>query len=140
MGSRHHNGDANDSAPNQRFPPKKMPAKAHKPTYQTRKTVRGMTLAGISQPLIAEVLDISKPTLTKHYARILKLAMAQANGEIAECIMATGKQDKNPALLIFWAKARMGWSEKQHEIDELKARIQDLEERLVSLATARITS
>ena len=109
-----------------------MARTAHKPTVETRKLAEGAAIAGIPQPTIAKALGITKPTLTKHYGDELRNGAIGFKAEIGNA-MADGVRDRQPAMVIFAAKARLGWSEKQREIDDLKAQLADLEDRMTRL-------
>jgi len=94
-----------------------MPTPLHKPTDQNRRTVEAMSAYGIPHEEIAEVIGISRKTLTKHYQRELNISLAKANAKIAESLyrQATGG---NTTAAIWWSKARMGWKETQkQEVD-----------------------
>ena len=86
--------------------------KPHVPTDEQRNTARLLSGIGLPQDDIAVMLGISKPTLHKHYREELDKGLAEANAKIAQTLFkqATGG---NVAAAIFWAKARMGWREKQ---------------------------
>jgi hypothetical protein len=82
----------------------------HKPTEEQRRLVKQLSGVGVPQDDICHIIDITKPTLHKHYRRELDLGMAEANAKVAGSLFnqATGG---NTAAAIFWSKARMGWRE-----------------------------
>ena len=84
----------------------------HEPTTETRELARTLSGYGIPQQQIALLIGIALPTLHAHYRDDLDIGMAQANSKIAETLFAQARNG-NTAALIFWSKARMGWSEKQ---------------------------
>lgn len=95
-----------------------MPAKAHKPTDQNRRTVESMAAYGITHDEIAAVIGVSDETLRKYYREELHLAATKANAKVAERIwhIAMGKVEgqsvrDSVTMLCFWAKCRMGWRE-----------------------------
>ena len=57
--------------------------KRHKPTDRMRGLTEGMTLAGISQEKIAQLLELDAKTLRKHYRRELDCAGAFRLGDVA---------------------------------------------------------
>ncbi|WP_412545807.1 hypothetical protein [Maricaulis sp. MIT060901] len=84
-----------------------------------------MASYGVPQADIAEALDISEPTLRKHYGAVLRRASIEANARVGESLFrqaagAPAQYDENgkkvrdeqlpvPSVGIFWAKCRMGW-------------------------------
>ena len=66
---------------------------------------------GVPQEIIAKYLNITKPTLHKHFREELDSGMAVADMRIAESLFNQAISG-NTSAAIFWAKARMGWSEK----------------------------
>lgn len=91
-----------------------MTSGAHEPNGDSRATVKAMSAYGIPQDAICAVLDISKPTLHKYYRREIDTGTAQANAKVAETLYrrATGGGPQDVAAMIFWLKARAGWSER----------------------------
>lgn len=97
-----------------------MPAKAHKPTDETRSEVTALASFGIPQEDIAAYIGISHVTLRKHYASELKLSAIKANATVGKYLfsLASGQALKKGAShsecarsAMFWAKTRMGWRE-----------------------------
>lgn len=86
---------------------------AHKPTEETRATVKRMAAVGIPQPHIGKVVGISVPTLEKHYRDELDLGATEANVAVAQSLydQAVGG---NVSAAMFWCKTRMGWRETTH--------------------------
>lgn len=84
------------------------------PTDEQRKNVEAMSGYGVPQTDIAIILDIAPKTLRLHFRRELDVGLAKANAKIGQTLFqqATGG---NTAAAIFWAKARMGWREKQDD-------------------------
>tara|TARA_R110002049_G_scaffold281333_1_gene460850 strand:+ start:14143 stop:14532 length:390 start_codon:yes stop_codon:yes gene_type:complete len=84
---------------------------AHKPTKAQLGQVEAMAGYGIPQADIARVVGIDLKTLHKHYRHELDVGSAKATAEVAKTLyeQAIGG---NIAALIFWMKARAGWSEK----------------------------
>jgi hypothetical protein len=86
----------------------------HKPTDETRKTVKAMTAYGISQAKICAVIDISEPTLRLYYSHELDIAEAEANSQVAQSLFNMATKGKNVAAAIFWLKTRAGYREVTH--------------------------
>ena len=88
---------------------------SYEPTEANRELVKSLSGFGVPQENICTVLDISLPTLHKHYRREIDLGFAQANAKVGESLFkqATGG---NTAAAIFWLKSRAGWREK-HEVE-----------------------
>lgn len=118
-------------------PPALAPTKAIKrgrghpkfiPTDQQREQVKALVGGGTTQDDICRVIyhpgtlkPISIRTLRKAFRAELDTGMIIANSLIAQSLFqqATGAGGRKPnvAAAIFWAKARMGWIEKQtHEL------------------------
>lgn len=96
----------------QKNPRKPKPGTPHAPTEQSRELAQTLSGYGIPQQQIALLIGISLPTLHDHYRDDLDIGMANANSKIAGTLFNQA-MNGNTAALIFWSKARMGWSEKQ---------------------------
>lgn len=97
-----------------------MPAKAHKPTDESRAEVKALASFGLPQEDIAEYVGVSHVTLRKHYASELKLSAIKANATVGKYLfsLASGQAISKGAThsdcktaAMFWAKTRMGWRE-----------------------------
>ncbi|MEY3773876.1 MAG: hypothetical protein RLZZ129_656 [Verrucomicrobiota bacterium] len=86
---------------------------AHQPTEAGRKQVESMAGYGIPADDIAMSLEISKPTLIKHYRRELDMGHIKANSAVAQSLYkkATGEGASAVTAAIFWLKTRAGWKE-----------------------------
>ena len=84
----------------------------YSPTAEQRKTVKAMAAYGIPQEAIARTVGCNHETLRKYYPDELDLAETEANAKVAQSLFKLATNG-NVAAAIFWAKARMGWSEKQ---------------------------
>lgn len=76
-----------------------------------RQMVKIMIAGGIKQPVICSFLGIGVTAFRKHYRHELLTGQA----EIDALVVTTHLQlvrDKNIAAVIWWEKARMGWSER----------------------------
>ena len=93
--------------------PKKsgMGRPTHAPTPETRRQVEALASCGTPYELIARVIDISVPTLTKHYGEVLEVAGVKANAMIAQSLYKRALSNDKGAITaaIFWLKARAGW-------------------------------
>ena len=85
-------------------------------TKDHTKLVEALSIAGVTQTLIAQILKISEPTLRKHYRDQLDTSKARANAIISQALFKRAK-DGNVLAQIFWLKTQAGWREKNyHEI------------------------
>ncbi len=82
-------------------------------TKEDTKLVEALTIAGVTQQLIASILKISEPTLRKHYREQLDTSKARANAIISQALFKKAK-DGNVLAQIFWLKTQAGWREKNH--------------------------
>lgn len=89
-----------------------MSQKPHKPDDASRKLVKSLSGIGVPQDDICAIVSVSKPTLHKHYRDDLDRGLAEANAKVAESLFKQAIGG-NITAAIFWAKSRMGWSEKQ---------------------------
>ena len=88
-----------------------MARPAKKYSEDIARQVEEMRTRGLSIADIGQLVGLSEKTLTRLYRRELDKGIAIANYQVGNKIfeMATAG---NVACLIFWAKTRMGWSEK----------------------------
>lgn len=83
----------------------------HQPTDESRRYVRAMAGYGLREVDIARILEISRPTLEKHYEDELQDGRAQATLKIAQTVYNKAAEG-NMTAAIFWLKTRAKWSEK----------------------------
>jgi hypothetical protein len=85
----------------------------HQPDDRARKQVESMASYQIPQDEIARVMQITPPTLRKHYAYELETAHVRANALVAQSLFqkAIGSGPGSVVACIFWLKARAGWRE-----------------------------
>jgi hypothetical protein len=85
----------------------------HEPDARTRTQVKLLSAMGISQEEIAVVMQITRPTLRRHYRSELTTGHIEANAKVAGQIfkMATDSAKPNVAAAIFWLKCQAGWRE-----------------------------
>lgn len=89
----------------------------HKPTKETREMVKSLSGYGVPQDDICHILDITKPTLHKHYRREIDVGFAQANAKVGQSLYNQAVSG-NTTAAIFWMKARAGWRETmQHDVN-----------------------
>lgn len=95
---------------------------AHKPTPETRQTVRDLKSFGHTHEEISKYLKIDHDTLSKHYPYELETALTHANSEAARILYKKAVKDEDVTCLIFWLKTRARWRTED-------ARIQDSDEK-----------
>jgi len=80
----------------------------HRPTSETRSTVKKMVLLGSTRAVIAGALGISPETLEKHYHDTLNYYQAHMLSNVAG--KAYGMALKgNPHMVMFVLRTRAGW-------------------------------
>jgi DNA-binding XRE family transcriptional regulator len=67
-------------------------------------------MVGLTQRQIADLVEISPTTLTKHYAKELAYG-DQANANVAKILYQKALNGDTTAA-IFWLKARFGWRDR----------------------------
>jgi hypothetical protein len=82
------------------------------PAQKDRDLVRTLSGIGVPQNDICILVGVTKPTLHKHFREDLDRGMAEANAKVAKTLYERAISGDLGAA-IFWAKARMGWREKQ---------------------------
>lgn len=82
----------------------------HKPTEEQRKLVKALSSVGITYEDIADKLNISSDTLTKHYKEELRDGRVDANAQIAQSLFQNAKSG-NTSAQMFWLKTRAQWKE-----------------------------
>ena len=88
----------------------------HKPTQETRATVKRLSALGVPHEDIAVRLKISADTLVKYYQDELDEGRIDANSAIAGTLFQQAKNG-NTAAAIFWLKTRARWKETSaHEV------------------------
>lgn len=85
--------------------------KEFEPTDEQRQLVKGFSAVGLPQEQISTYIGIDKVTLLKHFRKELDTGMIEANSQIAKTLYQKAIKG-DTASCIFWAKARMGWSER----------------------------
>lgn len=84
------------------------------PTEEQRRQVKMLAAMGTPQDDIALVIGVSKPTLRRACKDELALGGVEANAKVAQSLFRQATDAKRPNVVagIFWAKARMGWSDR----------------------------
>ena len=82
------------------------------PTERQRAQVRSFSGLGLPQDQICRLVGVSEAALRSHFSEELGLGIAQANGAVMGALYKSAVEDKNVTAQIFWAKARVGLSEK----------------------------
>jgi AcrR family transcriptional regulator len=101
------------------------PGKRHVPTPDTYETVRKLCVLGATQPDIAAALEISTPTLRKHYRTTLRLGTMMACADVADALYrralnaADPEDAAAPHAAKFFLARRAGWKEgdKAYDMD-----------------------
>ena len=75
------------------------------------KLVEALTIAGVTQTLVAQIVKISEPTLRKNFRKELDTSKARANAIISQALFKKAK-DGNVIAQIFWLKTQAGWKER----------------------------
>jgi hypothetical protein len=110
---------------------------AHVPTAQRRIKVRRLAGYGVPQPDIARLIDTDPETLRRHYREDLDLGVAEANAKVGGWLLRRANKDSNPAAAIFWAKARMGWSDFSAEWRAMQVQQEQMQAELAALRAAK---
>lgn len=85
------------------------------PTDEHRRQVLAMVGFGVAHPEIAEMLEISVPTMKKYFARELSIGATEANRRVAMALYTNAVKHNNVSAQIWWTKARMHWRDG-HEL------------------------
>lgn len=84
------------------------------PTPEQRKQVLTLAGIGLSQEQICEVMELSRPTLRKHFKAELKRGKSVALSQALNALFANIKKGKE-ASIFFYLKTQHGWREKPKE-------------------------
>lgn len=94
---------------------------AYSPNPETARQVETLSGIGLPQTQIATVIGIDTKTLRKYYRDDLDRGIAKANSTVLSNLFSAATSSTTPwpqriAAMIFWSKARCGFSEKmRHE-------------------------
>ena len=92
-------------------PARKAGRPEHQPTEYSRNQVKALAAMGATLFEISTVMQLSEPTLRKHYEREIVTGAIEANAKVAQSLykQATREDKPNVTAGIFWLKARAGW-------------------------------
>ena len=95
----------------------KMGRPPYQPTEKDRQQVKTLAAMGVPDYDIAKVMQLSGPTLRKHFFHELESGHIEANANVAQSLfkMATDSEKPNVSAAIFWLKTRARWSEAKEE-------------------------
>jgi transposase len=92
--------------------PRKRSRGKHVPTQERRNVVQHLAANGMTVDQIANVLDVNRSTVLRHYRTELDCAkdklLALVTGKLVEKI-----HRGETAAIIFWLKTQAGWQEKR---------------------------
>lgn len=74
---------------------------SHRPTEDLRRKVSAMAVTGLSASRIAAILEISEPTLKRHYSKEMQLALAKANGAVVAALVKNAQNGDIEAADFF---------------------------------------
>jgi hypothetical protein len=85
----------------------------YSPTEKDRAFARAMTMAGVQQDRIAEVLEIAPKTLRKYFREEIDFGRDHACANVVANLYRQATKDDPRAIpaAIYWTKAQMGWKE-----------------------------
>lgn len=84
--------------------------KKHKPTEELRKVVENLAIGGVSYEEIANALEISRNTLTKHYSEELERGPQRFKATVIQKLR-NKILDEDSASIFFYLKTQAGWRE-----------------------------
>lgn len=92
---------------------------AYEPTAADRQRVKTLVGIGTPQADICKVMQISKPTLRKHFKDEIAMGQLEADIAIRQSLfrMATSKTKPVPSAAIFLAKVRLGMKEPPQSVE-----------------------
>lgn len=86
----------------------------HEPTADTRRQVRELAAFGLTNKQIGSVMNISGPTVSKHYEDELEQGKSVAIAQVARTLFkeATKNEKPNITAAIFYLKSQAGWNDR----------------------------
>lgn len=92
---------------------KRMGRPVYEPSAKEREQVRLMSAMGIPDYDIAKIVQLSAPTLRKHFWQELEVGHIESTVKVAHSLFkqATDPVKPNVTASIFWLKCRAGWRE-----------------------------
>ncbi len=101
----------------------------HRPTVKTRAKVEGFVCAGFTQQQIANYLDISILTLTKHYKSELTEKFMNRTMVLSDAVFKDAlKGDKGQRE--FWLRTQGKWANARPKDDEIIEKLDTVLEKL----------
>jgi hypothetical protein len=93
--------------------PKKNGRPQYAPTDKERAQCKALAAMGVPNTDIAIVLQISTPTLRRHFRHELDSGIIEANAKVAQSLFKQATDPAKPSVVaaIFWLKVRAGWTE-----------------------------
>jgi hypothetical protein len=85
----------------------------YEPTPKERDQVRMLAAMGVPDYDIAKLLQLSSPTMRKHFWHELEVGHIESTAKVAQSLykQATDPVKPNVTAAIFWLKCRGGWRE-----------------------------
>lgn len=97
----------------------------HKPTDETRATVKALTAFGVPQMQVGPYIGVNDKTLRKYYRHELDTALVDSNFNVAKCLYQNATTKNNVSAQIFWLKTKAGW--KDTSVLEVSEKVTDTE-------------
>jgi hypothetical protein len=82
-------------------------------TKDDRAKVLKLAGYGLSQDQIAQVMEMDRNTLAKHFASELERGKSVAIAYVVDALFSNIKK-RDPASIFFYLKTQAGWREKEH--------------------------
>jgi hypothetical protein len=94
-------------------PKRKNGRPQYAPTDKERGQAKALAAMGVPHTDIAVVLQISTPTLRRHFRQELDVGAIEANAKVAQSLFKQATDPTKPSTVacIFWLKCRGGWTE-----------------------------
>lgn len=83
------------------------------PTEEQRQRVMIWTAGGLPQKHIARILNLSEPTLRKHFRKELEDGLMEANAMVMHACFINALTPSGKSDRALWLKCRAGWTDKQ---------------------------
>ena len=80
---------------------------------QEKKFAQYMSMVGRPREEIADVLDCTPKTLSKHLGDMLDTAKEKASAKVISTAYRMATSGKDRAMTMFWLKTQCGWRETQ---------------------------
>lgn len=90
---------------------------SYKPTDKNRDLVKMLAGLGIKEADIARVLEISEPTLRKHFRRELDIGITMAVANVGQSLYLNATKKMNVTAQIFFLKTKGGWRETAQVVE-----------------------